>query len=76
VAVTPEQNIHGHAFNALTAELTGYDWMRLSKRSRLADVVVAAVDPVIRAYERTRFLEASKDFPEPFRFRSIIAEAA
>ncbi len=36
--------------------------------------VIAVVEPAIRAAERLRFLEAAKDFPEPYR--TIIAETA
>ena len=72
--MTPEQNIEGHAFNALTASLGDDPWLPLSQRLRHAKAVVAAVEPVIRACEQRRFLEVSKDFPEPFR--TIIAGAA
>jgi hypothetical protein len=36
--------------------------------------VTAVVEPAIRAAERLRFLEAAKDFPEPYR--TIIAQTA
>jgi hypothetical protein len=72
--MTPEQNIHGHAFNAVTGVLSGEDWVPLSLRSRVADAVVAAVEPVILAYERARFCEAAHDFPAPFA--GIIATVA
>ncbi len=36
--------------------------------------VTAVVEPAIRADERLRFLEAAKDFPEPYR--TIIARTA
>ncbi len=46
--MTPEQNIQGHAFNALTEALTdSLDWMPLSARERVAASVVAAVEPLI-----------------------------
>ncbi len=51
--MTPEQNIEGHAFNALTESLGGDPWLPLSDRLRHARAVVAAVEPVIRAYGRT-----------------------
>jgi hypothetical protein len=47
--VTPEQNIRGHAFNALTHALRGDQWMPLGERERISRAVVAAVEPVIRA---------------------------
>ncbi len=36
--------------------------------------VIAVVESAIRAAERLRFLEAAKDFPEPYR--TIIAQTA
>jgi hypothetical protein len=72
--LTPEQNIEGHAFNALTKALREDQWMPLSERLRIADAVADAVVPIVQVYERLRFLEAAGTFPEPFR--TIIAEAA
>ena len=36
--------------------------------------VTIVIEPAIRAAERLRFLEAAKDFPEPYR--TIIAQTA
>ena len=46
----------------------------LSDRVRISRAVLNAVEPLIRASERARFVEAAKGFPEPFR--KIIAEVA
>lgn len=72
MGLTTAQNVQGRAHNALAAALT--EFMPLSDRERVSAAVVAAVEPVIRADERRRFLEAARDFPEPFR--AIIAEVA
>ena len=56
--LTPEQDIEGHAFNALTASLGSDPWLPLSQRLRHARPVTAAVEPVIREYEQQRIVSA------------------
>lgn len=54
-------NIGALAHNALQATLAGLgEWMRLSDRVAVADAVVAAVEPLIRASERERIRELAE----------------
>lgn len=47
-----EYRVHAHAFNALTRAVPEDMFITLSDRQALADAVVAAIEPIIRADER------------------------
>lgn len=62
-------NIRAVAHNAIQATLATLDsWMRLTYRVKVADAVVAAVEPLIRASERERIAELSARFRTPVTY--------